>query len=90
MHSSEALYFEQLQLLKNGGARAAFHFVNPQLLVLAPVEVLAADNFYVRLFARSCSQQMTKIMSCLIQLFMLLAWSNLNIWWKRNTEIHLG
>lgn len=90
IHFSEVLYFQQLQLLKNGGARAALHLVNPQLLVLAPVEILAADNFYVRPLACSCSQQMTAVISCLIQLFKFLVWSYHSIWWKRNTEFQLG
>lgn len=73
IHFSGVLYFQQLQLLKNGGAGTALHPANPQLLVLAPLETLAADNIYVRPLARSCSQQMTTVNSCFIQLFMFLS-----------------
>lgn len=67
------LYLQQLQLLKNGDSGAALHPANPQLLVLAPLETLAADNIYVRPLARSCSQQMTTTNLCFIQLFVFLS-----------------
>jgi len=67
------LHFQQLQLLKNGGAGAALHPANPQLLVLAPLETLAADDTYVRPLAHSYLQQMTTVNLCFIQLLMFLS-----------------
>lgn len=70
---SGMLSFQQLQLLRNGGGGAALHPMKPQLLFLAPLEKLASGNIYVRLLPYSCSQHMTAVNLCFIQLFMFLS-----------------
>lgn len=72
-HFSGVLYFQQPQFLKSGGAGAALRPANPQLLVFASFETLAADNIYVRPLAHSCVQQMTAVNLCFIQLFVFLS-----------------
>lgn len=73
IHFSGMLSFQQLELLKNGGSGAAIHPMNPQLLFLAPLETLASGIVYVRLLPYSCSQHMTTVNLCFIQLFMFLS-----------------